>query len=98
MRLDAVGMGRPCSGNRVTPGRRVLVAGNVPEERLVIRGLGCSSPVASNDTHAGRAKNRRVEVFFVPAPEEAAPPEAPPEGPEEVEEVEPEPTELPDTE
>lgn len=31
-------------------------------ERLSAQGMGASSPVASNDTEEGRAKNRRVEL------------------------------------
>jgi outer membrane protein OmpA-like peptidoglycan-associated protein len=34
----------------------------VPAERMVPEGLGSLSPVASNSTEAGRAKNRRVEL------------------------------------
>ena len=34
----------------------------VAANRLVAQGLGASSPVASNDTEEGRAKNRRVEL------------------------------------
>ncbi|MNY59867.1 putative lipoprotein YiaD precursor [compost metagenome] len=36
-------------------------AQGVSASRLFTEGLGKSSPVASNDTDAGRAKNRRVE-------------------------------------
>lgn len=34
--------------------------------RLIVRGYGESTPVASNDTSAGRANNRRVELLIVP--------------------------------
>jgi outer membrane protein OmpA-like peptidoglycan-associated protein len=34
----------------------------IPSDRLVVRGLGKSKPIASNDTPEGRDKNRRVEV------------------------------------
>ena len=33
---------------------------SIPEERLEAKGYGESMPVTSNDTEAGRAKNRRV--------------------------------------
>ena len=36
----------------------------VSESRLLVVGMGESSPVASNDTAFGRAQNRRVEVIF----------------------------------
>jgi len=34
----------------------------IPSDRLVVRGLGESKPIESNDTPEGRDKNRRVEV------------------------------------
>lgn len=44
--------------------KNALVARGVSEERLRVRGLGLSMPVATNDTEAGRAQNRRT-VFRV---------------------------------
>ena len=32
--------------------------------RITVKGLGDANPVVSNDTPAGRRKNRRVEVHF----------------------------------
>ena len=47
---------------------RAVAVGNylnlrgVNASRLVVRGMGESMPIASNDTEAGRAQNRRVEL------------------------------------
>jgi len=38
----------------------------VNRERLITTGAGESRPIASNDTDAGRAQNRRVEITLVP--------------------------------
>ena len=41
-----------------------LVAHGIPRDRLSARGFGKASPVAANDTAAGRAENRRVTIQF----------------------------------
>jgi len=43
-----------------------LVKQGVSADRLQVRGLGESTPVASNDTNDGRAQNRRVELKVLP--------------------------------
>ena len=43
-----------------------LIARGVNRERIIVTGAGESRPVASNDTEAGRAENRRVEITIVP--------------------------------
>jgi len=57
---------------------RVLEEGGVPSERLIVRGFGSMQPIASNDEDEGRAKNRRVEIYYsppaaAPAPEPVKP-------------------------
>ncbi len=46
---------------------RYLRKKGIPEKNMYIRSFGDSWPVAGNTTEASRAKNRRVELFFVPA-------------------------------
>jgi len=41
-----------------------LVADGVPAARLVASGYGEHRPAAGNDTPAGRARNRRVEILI----------------------------------
>lgn len=43
-----------------------LTSQGVVEQRLLTVGAGEAHPVASNDTEAGRAQNRRVEMTIVP--------------------------------
>lgn len=38
----------------------------VLQQRILIVGAGATRPIASNDTEAGRAENRRVEITIVP--------------------------------
>jgi outer membrane protein OmpA-like peptidoglycan-associated protein len=42
-----------------------LVAKGIDVERVSFAGLGSTRPLASNDTEAGRAQNRRVEFVLV---------------------------------
>lgn len=43
-----------------------LAGQGVKQERLIVVGGGEAYPIASNDTEAGRAQNRRVELTIVP--------------------------------
>lgn len=44
----------------------ILTAGGVSQSRIATSGMGSSQPVSSNDTDAGRAQNRRVEILIHP--------------------------------
>jgi outer membrane protein OmpA-like peptidoglycan-associated protein len=50
------------SEERAQAVKAVLVSQGVKEEQLMYKGFGEDSPAAGNDTAAGRAKNRRVEL------------------------------------
>lgn len=54
----------PLSVNRAASVRDYLVARGVDSRRIAIDGRGSREPVADNATEAGRAKNRRVEIFL----------------------------------
>ncbi|MEQ1668156.1 MAG: OmpA family protein [Sulfuriferula sp.] len=53
----------PLSLERAARTRDYLTARGVAPARLNVDGRGSHEPVASNDTSAGRAQNRRVEIF-----------------------------------
>lgn len=46
--------------------RNELVAAGISPSRLFPQGMGSSNPIASNETEAGRVRNRRVELHVVP--------------------------------
>lgn len=54
----------PLSLQRADATRDYLVERGVAAKRFQIDGRGAREPVASNDTEAGRARNRRVEIFL----------------------------------
>ena len=55
-----------------------LLAARVPADRIRADGRGDADPLAPNDTPAGRARNRRVEItVYVPSGGAPAPPPAP---------------------
>jgi len=53
------------SQQRAEAARQSLIEMGIKPERITASGLGENNPIATNDTDAGRAKNRRVEVQFV---------------------------------
>jgi len=54
----------PLSRERALSVRDYLSARGVAPSRISVAGRGSHEPVASNDTEAGRAANRRVEIFL----------------------------------
>lgn len=58
---DAVN--NPLSVNRAASARNYLADRGVASSRIVIDGRGSHEPLADNGSEAGRAKNRRVEIF-----------------------------------
>lgn len=46
--------------------RDQLIRFGVAQDRIVPIGMGASDPIGDNNTEAGRAKNRRVEINVVP--------------------------------
>jgi outer membrane protein OmpA-like peptidoglycan-associated protein len=54
------------SMRRAASVRDALVAHGVPGDRVSVAGYGSTRPVADNDSDAGRANNRRVEIVVQP--------------------------------
>jgi Outer membrane protein and related peptidoglycan-associated (lipo)proteins len=54
----------PLSLQRAQAARNYLAARGVDPNRVVIAGRGEHEPIADNSTEAGRARNRRVEIFL----------------------------------
>ncbi len=54
---------QPLSVERAAHTRDYLASRGVSPTRIVIEGRGEQEPIASNDDPAGRARNRRVEIF-----------------------------------
>jgi outer membrane protein OmpA-like peptidoglycan-associated protein len=60
----------PLSVNRAEAVRNYLADRGVASSRVDVSGLGARQPVADNASDAGRAQNRRVEIFLSdPAPQ-----------------------------
>lgn len=62
---DAVN--NPLSVNRAASTRDYLASRGVAASRIAIDGRGSHEPIADNGSAAGRAKNRRVEIFVAEA-------------------------------
>jgi len=55
------------SNRRATSVANHLAAGGLDQNRLITQGMGPDQPIASNNTEAGKAMNRRVELQIVAA-------------------------------
>ncbi|MCX5785704.1 MAG: PorV/PorQ family protein [Elusimicrobia bacterium] len=67
------------SKDRAEAVQKYLVqAGALDAGRLLVKGMGKSQPIASNETEEGRKKNRRVTAVLAGEPEPAAQPVAAP--------------------
>lgn len=76
---DAVNL--PLSRQRAGNVRDYLVGKGVAANRFYIEGHGSSQPVADNSTEAGRAKNRRVEIYVAEAAKQESSSPASPQQP-----------------
>ncbi len=59
---DAVN--NPLSINRAQSARDYLVSRGVAAQRISIDGRGSREPIADNSTEAGRARNRRIDIYL----------------------------------
>ncbi len=59
---DAINL--PLSVQRVQSARDYLVSRGVAASRIRIDGRGAREPIADNSTEAGRARNRRIDIFL----------------------------------
>lgn len=60
------GINIPLSENRAKAVYNFLQGRGVAGSRMTSQGMGSSQPVADNTTSAGKAQNRRVEVYILP--------------------------------
>lgn len=58
-------LNRILSRDRALAVQEALVKAGISAQRLAVRGLGASDPVASNDSESGRSLNRRVDVVLL---------------------------------
>lgn len=61
--------------DRAASTRNYLASRGVPQQRVFIEGRGEREPVASNDNEAGRARNRRVEIYVAEPQNQAQAPQ-----------------------
>ena len=59
---------RALSQSRADAARTYLIEQGISPEQIIATGYGMEQPVATNETEAGRAQNRRVEIRFQQQP------------------------------
>jgi hypothetical protein len=70
---------RELSQNRAESVKSFLVERGIPSDRIATVGYGEDRPIATNETSAGRAMNRRVEIVVEPSTAIGGGPEEQPE-------------------
>jgi outer membrane protein OmpA-like peptidoglycan-associated protein len=63
---QASNLNKTISLQRANAVAKILEQKGVSRERIIVKGLGDTVPIASNNTQEGRAKNRRVEIKLSP--------------------------------
>jgi outer membrane protein OmpA-like peptidoglycan-associated protein len=61
--------------DRAASARNYLASRGVAQQRIGIEGRGEREPIASNDNEAGRARNRRVEIYVAEPQQQAQGPQ-----------------------
>ena len=56
----------PLSERRAESVYNYLVSKGISGKRMYSKGFGSTQPIADNTTSAGKAQNRRVEIFILP--------------------------------
>ncbi len=51
------------SKKRAIAVKNYLIATGISNDRIITDGMGEKNPIASNDTHEGRSKNQRIEIY-----------------------------------
>lgn len=62
--IGSVAYNKRLSVNRAQSVAKSLERNGIPARRMVVRGFGEGAPIATNNSEAGRARNRRVEVII----------------------------------
>lgn len=70
--VGSVASNNDLSERRAISVARILAQGGVEKERIKVFGAGSSQAITSNATEEGRAKNRRVEIKLIAAPQPVA--------------------------
>ena len=52
------------SNERANSVKNYLISKGLPENRIESKGFGQTQPIADNNTFAGKAKNRRVQIVL----------------------------------
>ncbi|MGY6549086.1 MAG: OmpA family protein [Roseinatronobacter sp.] len=64
--VGSAALNNQLSQDRALAVARVLIENGISGNRIIVAGRGFYEPIASNNSAAGRAENRRVEIVITP--------------------------------